>query len=106
MGKKTDVPDVWEDDWETQADKAVEAPPAPAEPQELLSKAERLARHVETNRKLWESAETPQTFHYLEANSNVPLASNFKPQVKVLSPEPRGDPRQAEEGPRGEAAAV
>lgn len=31
---------------------------------------------------------TPQTFHYLEANSSVPLTSTFKPQVKVLSRKP------------------
>lgn len=33
-------------------------------------------------------SETPQTFHYLEANDNVPLTNNFKPQVKVLSRKP------------------
>ncbi|CAM1506967.1 Fc.00g066080.m01.CDS01 [Cosmosporella sp. VM-42] len=84
---KMAVPDAWEDDWESQADKSIPEPQQ-AEPQAPLSKAERLAKHAETNRKLWESAETPQTFHYLEANSNVPLANNFKPQVKVLSRKP------------------
>ncbi|KAI9171381.1 hypothetical protein HJFPF1_00863 [Paramyrothecium foliicola] len=88
MVKKESVPDAWEDDWEAQIDRAAgqEEPQPP--PQAPVSKAERLAQHVEANRKLWQSAETPQTFHYLEANSNVPLATNFKPQVKVLSRKP------------------
>lgn len=56
MVKKTAaVPDAWEDDWETQADKATHEPES-QEPQAPLSKAERLAQHSETNRKLWESA--------------------------------------------------
>jgi hypothetical protein len=35
-------------------------------------------------------SESPQTFHYIEANTNggVPLTANFKPQVKVLSRKP------------------
>lgn len=59
MGKKTVIPDAWDDDWETQADKM---PPSEAtaqpdpEPQVPQTKSERLARHVETNRKLWQSA--------------------------------------------------
>ncbi|KAH7328982.1 hypothetical protein B0I35DRAFT_473632 [Stachybotrys elegans] len=91
MGKKTQVPDAWEDDdWETQADKAAAVerlqPPQPAP---ALSKAERLAQHAESNRKLWQSADTPETFHFLEASSSVPQATtNFKPQVKVLSRKP------------------
>ncbi|KAJ6446067.1 SUZ domain-containing protein [Purpureocillium lavendulum] len=100
------VPDAWEDDdWETLADKAA----AQGDEETLreggddnaaggvsLTKTERLAKHAEANRKLWESAEAPaQTFHYLEANSTVPLTSSFKPQVKVLSRKPviaRRDP--------------
>lgn len=34
------------------------------------------------------ASDTPQTFHYLEANNDIPLASTFKPQVKVLSRNP------------------
>lgn len=56
MVKKTaTVPDAWEDDWETQADKSMPEPEK-QEPQAPLTKAERLAQHAETNRKLWESA--------------------------------------------------
>ncbi|UNI14778.1 hypothetical protein JDV02_001374 [Purpureocillium takamizusanense] len=99
------IPDAWEDDdWETQADKAATQDDASNHDAEdnapggaPLTKTERLAQHAEANRKLWESAETPQqTFHYLEASNKVPLTSSFKPQVKVLSRKPviarRGDP--------------
>lgn len=56
MVKKTaTVPDAWEDDWETQADKVTPEVEQP-EPQAPLTKAERLAQHTELNRKLWESA--------------------------------------------------
>ncbi|KAK7402660.1 hypothetical protein QQX98_011568 [Neonectria punicea] len=90
MGKTTAVPDAWEDDWESQADKAVDEEPQKqqTEPQPPLSKAERLAQHAEANRKIWESADSPQTFHYVEASASVPLANTFKPQVKVLSRKP------------------
>jgi hypothetical protein len=53
MGKKTAVPDAWDDDWESQADKTEEAA---AEEQVKISKAERLAKHAESNKQLWESA--------------------------------------------------
>ncbi|CAJ0545877.1 Ff.00g093500.m01.CDS01 [Fusarium sp. VM40] len=90
MGKNTKtVPDAWEDDWEAKADKMVQEPEQTT-PQAPLSKSERLAQHAEQNRKLWESADAPQTFHYIEAGSNsgVPLTAPFKPQVKVLSRKP------------------
>ncbi|KAF4983503.1 hypothetical protein FZEAL_1090 [Fusarium zealandicum] len=90
MGKNTmAIPDAWEDDWETQADRVEDEPQQPA-PKAPLTKAERLAQHAEENRKLWQSADTPQTFHYLEATSSsaVPPAASFKPQVKVLSRKP------------------
>ena len=51
------VPDAWDDDWESQADKTEEAvTAAAAEEQVKTSKAERLAKHVESNKQLWESA--------------------------------------------------
>ena len=57
MGKKTAVPDAWDDDWESQADKTEEAAAAAAaEEQVKISKAERLAKHAESNKQLWESA--------------------------------------------------
>ncbi|KAI1400317.1 hypothetical protein F4819DRAFT_378954 [Hypoxylon fuscum] len=94
----TKVPDAWEDDdWEVQADKAdepeLQQPQSQSQsqpqPQPTLSKAERMAQHAESNRKLWESAEAPaETFHYLAARSDPPLATGFKPAVKVLSRKP------------------
>jgi len=92
MVKKVDVPDAWDDDWETQADRVdpeEQNAPEPEQKQQQQTKAARLAQHVADNRKLWESAESPETFHFVEANSNAPpIASAFKPQVKVLSRRP------------------
>ena len=57
MSKKAAVPDAWDADWESQADKVdAEAEKAKVEDQVKISKSERLARHAETNKKLWESA--------------------------------------------------
>lgn len=61
MSKKADVHDAWDDDWESQADKADKAADkaanvAKAEEIVKVTKAERLAKHAETNRKIWESA--------------------------------------------------
>lgn len=57
MGKKTVVPDAWDDDWESQADKTEEATAAAAAEEQIkVSKAERLAKHAESNKQLWESA--------------------------------------------------
>lgn len=56
MVKKGAVPDAWDDeDWETQADK-LDSRPQQLEAQAPLSRAERLARHAESNRKLWAEA--------------------------------------------------
>ncbi|KAJ3948203.1 uncharacterized protein N0V96_002446 [Colletotrichum fioriniae] len=86
------VPDAWEDDdWESAADK-IDAQPTEVQPelQVPMTKAERLAQHAEQNRKLWESADspTPTPMTFLEAQPSVPLATGFKPQVKVLSRKP------------------
>lgn len=57
MSKKPAIPDAWDDDWESQADKAeTAAATAKAEEQVRITKAERLAQHAETNKKIWESA--------------------------------------------------
>ncbi|ODA79621.1 hypothetical protein RJ55_05215 [Drechmeria coniospora] len=93
------IPDAWDDDWESRVDTFAREQRQPT-PQNVvdeasLSKTERLQRHAETNRKLWESADASQTFHFLEASNAVPLTSTFKPQVKVLSRKPmlaRRDP--------------
>jgi hypothetical protein len=57
MGKKTAVPDAWEDDWESQADKADEAAAASATEEKVkVTRTERLAKHAESNKQLWQSA--------------------------------------------------
>jgi hypothetical protein len=57
MSKKHAAPDAWDDDWESQADKAESAAEvAKVEEQVKVTKAERLAKHAETNRKIWKSA--------------------------------------------------
>jgi hypothetical protein len=57
MSKKAAVPDAWDDDWESQADRADVATAVPKTEVEVkVSKAERLARHDESMRKVWESA--------------------------------------------------
>jgi len=57
MSKKAVIPDAWDDDWESQADKAdAELESAKVEEPVKVTKQERLAKHAETNKKLWESA--------------------------------------------------
>lgn len=91
MNKGGHVPDAWDDDWESQADKAdaEAAETAKAEEQVKVTKAQRLAKHAETNKKIWESAEAPETPFFLAVReSNVPLKQEFKPALKVLSRKP------------------
>ncbi|EJT73356.1 hypothetical protein GGTG_10200 [Gaeumannomyces tritici R3-111a-1] len=84
------VPDAWDDDWEPEG-----APLPPADvpkPQanSRMTKAERLALHEESNRKLWQSADAPDDQpQYLPATNHVsPAAPAFKPSMKVLSRRP------------------
>lgn len=53
-----------------------------------MSRAERKAKHAEANKQLWESAENPERAYFLEAKRNVPLKTDFKPAVTVLSRKP------------------
>ena len=55
----------------------------------VISRAERKAKHVEANKQLWNSAENPETFHFVDARNDVPLKSDFKPALKVLSRKPK-----------------
>lgn len=73
-----------------------------------VTKAQRRAAQAEFNRQLWAEAyvckspkktdmltrqftsrDAPQTFHYLESKSEVPLKQEFKPAVTVLSRRPQ-----------------
>ncbi|KAL0474406.1 hypothetical protein QR685DRAFT_433643 [Neurospora intermedia] len=89
MGKNDSVPDAWDDDWESLADRAAKEAPSPEPETEVkMTKAERLAMHVEAQRKLWEAAESEKEINFLAATSSVPLTTLFKPAMKVLSPRP------------------
>jgi len=107
--KKTTLPDAWDDDWENLADKDV-APPAslaPAEstkkPSSKVTKAQRRAQQAEFNRQLWEDAEAPKTFHFLDTrpSATVPLKSDFKPPPVLLSRKPASKPRPPTNGLAG-----
>ncbi|KAK3393626.1 hypothetical protein B0H63DRAFT_21992 [Podospora didyma] len=94
--KKDKIPDAWDDDdWEAQADRIAKEPePEPEAPQVPVTRAERLAKHAEDQRKLWESAEAPsEEVNFLPPSNNIPLATAFKPALKLLSrkPAPQGD---------------
>jgi hypothetical protein len=58
MASMKTLPDAWDDDYEAQADRNNGAPLEPDEEREAepASRRERLAKHAEAQRKLWESA--------------------------------------------------
>lgn len=60
----------------------------PPEPTPKLSQAQRRAQHLEQQKRLWNSAENPDRFHWLEAQGAVPLKQEIKPQVQLLSRKP------------------
>ena len=106
MSNKAAVPDAWDDDWEASADvrlpegdnftscgsliiiQKVIAQPLQNDPPAKVSKSQRRAQHKEQQRQLWDSAENPDRFHWLEAQGVVPLKNEFKPQVTLLSRKP------------------
>ena len=81
------MPDAWDDDWIAKADSSTSKPqsmPSAAK----ISKAERRAKQAEFNRQLWEDAEDPKDNFFLKSRDVVPLKSEFKPAMKVLSRKP------------------
>ncbi|OIW35297.1 hypothetical protein CONLIGDRAFT_676221 [Coniochaeta ligniaria NRRL 30616] len=94
MVKGSKVPDAWDEDWESQADKLAREEEASSsndktEEATAMTRSERLARHAEQQRKLWEAAEQPpDELLFVAASSNVPLATGFKPAMKLLSRKP------------------
>lgn len=56
MGKGQKIPDAWDDDWEAQADRAAKEEQPEPSPQAPMTRAERIVKHTEEQRKLWESA--------------------------------------------------
>ncbi|KAL2271262.1 hypothetical protein VTJ83DRAFT_633 [Remersonia thermophila] len=93
MPKDGPIPDAWDDDdWEAKADLAAkERTRAPAQPppEPPMTRAERLARHAEEQRKLWESADSADPTPFILPPTNpIPFSTAFKPPVKVLSRKP------------------
>ncbi|MCJ1479567.1 hypothetical protein MMC13_008253 [Lambiella insularis] len=87
MSTRSKVPDAWDDDWVKKADKPSGSANVP-EAEVKLSKSARRAKQAELNRKLWEEAETPNNPYFVETRNDVPLKSDFKSTVKVLSRKP------------------
>ena len=82
------MPDAWDDDWIAKGESSTAAGTEPASSSTKISKAERRAKQAEFNRQLWENAEDPQDNFFLRSKDIVPLKSDFKPAVKVLSRKP------------------
>ena len=83
------MPDAWDDDWVAKADSSSSTQkPSNAK----ISKAERRAKQAEFNRQLWQDAEDPQDNFFLRSRDVVPLQSEFKPAMKVLSRKPAAKP--------------
>ncbi|KAJ5949466.1 hypothetical protein N7454_001050 [Penicillium verhagenii] len=97
MSANPQVPDAWDDDWEPRADALANDPTPPTEKKvsSKVTKAQRRAQQAEFNRQLWAEAETPQTFHFVEARSDVPLKQDIKPAVTLLSRRPQLATRQS-----------
>lgn len=87
MSAARKVPDAWDDDWVENADSAPVVP-EPAPTNKKLSKAERRAKQAEFNRQLWDAAEAPEGSYYIHTRDDVPLKTEFKPAMKVLSRKP------------------
>ena len=86
------MPDAWDDDWIDKADTApATATAGPTVSSAKLSKAERRAKQAEFNRQIWADAEDPQDNYFLRTHDVVPLKSEFKPAMKVLSRKPKAN---------------
>ena len=84
------MPDAWDDDWIAKADTST-ATPEPAASSTKISKAEKRAKQAEFNRQIWADAEDPQDNYFLRTRDVVPLKSDFKPAMKVLSRKPKAN---------------
>lgn len=81
------MPDAWDDDWVEKADAPAPETESATKPPKL-TKAERRAKQAEFNRQLWQDAETQNQNYFLTSRTEVPLKSEFKPAMKVLSRKP------------------
>ena len=82
------MPDAWDDDWVAKADTSTPTP-EPTSSSTKISKAEKRAKQAEFNRQIWADAEDPQDNYFLRTRDVVPLKSDFKPAMKVLSRKPK-----------------
>ncbi|SMQ46488.1 unnamed protein product [Zymoseptoria tritici ST99CH_1A5] len=105
MSKKAAIPDAWDDDWVKAADKPDTQQSSQDSIAAKLSKAERRAQHAEQQKQLWDTAENPGRFHWLETQGVVPLKQEFAAPVTLLSRKPptvakREDDEDSEEEAR------
>lgn len=63
------------------------ATPEPSAPK--LTKAARRAQHIEQQKQLWDSADNPDRFNWLETQGVVPLKQEYKQPVTLLSRKPQ-----------------
>lgn len=91
------MPDAWDDDWIAKGDSST-AKTEPAPSSTKVSKAERRAKQAEFNRQLWEDAEDPKDNFFLKSKDIMPLKTEFKPAVKVLSRKPEKKSAAGTEG--------
>lgn len=86
------APDAWDDDdWIVKADDTANKAPEPLQSKKA-SKAERRAKQAEFNRQIWQDAEDSHDNYYVKSRDIVPLKSDFKPAMQVLSRKPKPKP--------------
>ena len=104
MGNGAKIPDAWDDDdWEAQADRAAKEDVPRPEPEAPMTRAERLAKHAEEQRRLWQSAYvailrsltprpllTPHTGRHLTTSPSCP-----KPPAQSLWRHPSSRPSKS-----------
>lgn len=101
------IPDAWDDDYESLADSQPSAPLPPAPSTPMPSRAQRKAQHAAANKALWDSAENPEanSTHFFLQKNDVPLKSQAKPKLQVLSRKPKEEkspaPRRNPNGTTG-----
>lgn len=86
------MPDAWDDDWVAAKPDNASSKGQSAPSSAKVSKAERRAKQAEFNKELWKRAEDPQEDFFLRSRDIVPLKSDFKPAMQVLSRKPKAKP--------------
>lgn len=79
MSRSGGIPNAWDDDWESLADRERKIAKEPqVAPQLSMSRQERLQQHAEANRKLWESAYAQEPLLTIPFSSLSPTSSRKK----------------------------